>query len=201
MPDEPEFREIIAEASASGLAGRFIRAGSAVRTSGEIRPTDVVPVIAPDRKGARGAFPMRWGFVWPGRQPLANARSETAGEKPAFRESWERRRCVIPASWYYEWEHLTDSSGRRKTGAKYMIQPKGSPAAWLCGLYRTRDGLPEFTVLTREPPDDLRRIHDRMPLMLPAGKIDEWISPDGDPEDLLRFAVTETYFEKADGVR
>lgn len=195
-PDTEEFREIIAEAMSSPLARKFVHAGSAVLQSGEIRPTNVVPVIAPDRNGRQAVFPMKWGFQIPGKSLLVNARCETAAEKPSFREAWERRRCVIPASWYYEWEHLTGTDGRKKTGDKYMIQPRGSQATWLCGLYRIEDGLPAFTVLTRDPAGGLRKIHDRMPLILPKERIADWIRPDAKPGELLQYALTDMVFEK-----
>ena len=162
-PDTEEIREIIAEVQRSQLSGKFIKAGNAILTSGEIRPTNVVPVIASSRAGRRNAFPMKWGFQIPGRSLLVNARVETAAEKPTFKEAWEKHRCIVPASWYYEWEHLTGNSGQKKVGDKYMIQPKGSSMTWLAGLYRIEDGLPVFAVLTREPTEDLKRIHDRMP--------------------------------------
>ena len=153
-PDTEEIREIIAEVQRSQLAQKFIKAGNAILTSGEIRPTNVVPVIAPNRKGRTTAYPMKWGFQIPGRSLLVNARTETAREKATFKESWEKRRCVIPASWYYEWEHLIGNSGQKKTGEKYMIQPKNSTMTWLCGLYRIEDELPVFTVLTRDPTEE-----------------------------------------------
>lgn len=128
-----------------------------------------------------------------------NARAETAASKPTFRESWERRRCIVPASWYFEWEHLKGNDGRTKTGDKYMIQPKGSEMTWLCGLYRIEEGLPVFVVLTREPGEEIRFIHDRIPLILSKERIDDWIRPDGKPEELLSFALTEMMFEKAAG--
>ena len=105
-PDTEEMRDIIAEVQNSPLSRRFIHAGHAVLTSGEIRPTDVVPVIAPNREGKRTSFPMKWGFQFPGRSLLVNARTETAAQKPAFRDAWKKHRCIIPASWYFEWEHL-----------------------------------------------------------------------------------------------
>ena len=101
--------------------------------SGEIRPTDIVPVLAPDKNGNAAVYPMEWGFHLPaesgnagtphslqksGQNPgrnsgrrfgpsakgklLVNARSETAAVKASFREAWACRRCIIPASWYYE---------------------------------------------------------------------------------------------------
>lgn len=196
-PDNEEIREIIAEVQKSMLAGKFIKAGNAILTSGEIRPTNVVPVIAPSRDGRRAVFPMKWGFQIPGRSLMVNARTETAAEKPTFKEAWEKHRCIIPASWYYEWEHLVGNYGQKKTGDKYMIQPKNSQATWLCGLYRMENELPVFTVLTREPTEELRRIHDRMPLILPKELIPEWISPDTKPEKLLQYALTDMIAEKA----
>ncbi|MBP5295110.1 MAG: SOS response-associated peptidase [Lachnospiraceae bacterium] len=142
---------------------------------------------------------MRWGFQIPGRSLLVNARVETASEKPTFREAWQRHRCIIPASWYYEWEHLVGNNGRKKTGDKYLIQPKDSRLTWLCGLYRIEEGLPVFTILTREPSEELRRIHDRMPLILPEERIVEWITPDARPEAVLPFALTDMYLEKQSG--
>lgn len=139
---------------------------------------------------------MKWGLRIPGKSLLVNARTETASQKPTFSESWQQHRCVIPASWYYEWEHLTGNSGQTKVGAKYMIQPCGSSMTWLAGIYRIEDGLPVFTVLTREPSAELRRIHDRMPLILPGKLIDEWIRPDADPDELVKYAETELYAEK-----
>ena len=195
-PDTEEIREIVADVQRSLLAQKFIKAGNAILTSGEIRPTNVVPVIAPNRNGKLTAYPMKWGFQNPGRSLLVNARTETAGTKPTFKESWEKRRCVIPASWYFEWEHLIGNSGQKKTGDKYMIQPKGSSMTWLCGLYRIEDELPVFTVLTRDPVGELKRIHDRMPLILPKKLIEEWIRPETKPEELLPYALTDMVFEK-----
>ena len=166
-------------------------------TCGEIRPTNVVPVIAMSRDGKQTAFPMQWGFLLSGRSPLVNARTETAAEKPTFKEAWARHRCIIPASWYFEWEHTIDEAGKKKTGAKYIIRPKDSGMTWLCGLYRMEDGLPAFTVLTREPSEELRSIHDRMPLILPKERIGEWIDPDSYPSKLLRYSLTDMVFEEA----
>ena len=197
-PDDEDIREIIAQIQGSKLADRFVRAGSAVRTNGEIRPTDVVPVIAPDRAGEPAVFPMKWGFRLRGNTLAVNARTETAAEKPSFREAWVKRRCVVPASWYFEWEHLADPSGRTKTGDRYAIQPRNAHVTWLCGLYRMEDGFPVFAVLTREPSEELRRIHDRMPLILPKEKIREWIRPGARAEDLLPYALTDMVMEKGE---
>ena len=196
-PESDELHEILEEAKQSRLGELFMRAGSQVLTSGEIRPTNVVPVIATGKNRRSGVFPMRWGFQIPGGSLIVNARSETAAVKPTFRDAWKDHRCIIPASWYYEWEHTKTPSGKPKTGDKYAIQPKGEQTAWLCGLYRMEDGFPVFAVLTREPTQYLRQIHDRMPLILPKNMIQEWIRPDNKPEELLEYAVTDLVAEKA----
>ena len=196
--DADEIRDIVSDVQSSQLSDKFNHAGYAVLTSGEIRPTNVVPVIAPGKNGMRAAFPMRWGFQIPGRSLVVNARVETAAEKPTFKEAWEKHRCIIPASWYFEWEHLIGNASQKKTGDKYMIQPRGSTMTWLAGLYRIEDGLPVFTVLTKEPTEELRRIHDRMPLIFPKNLIDDWIRPDTKPEQILPYALNEMIAEKAE---
>ena len=115
---------------------------SAVISSGEIHPTDVVPVIASNRSGKQSVFPMKWGYN--GKTLLINARVETAKEKPTFRDDWKSNRCIVPASYYFEWEHLKANDGKTKTGDKYLIQPKDSTMTWLCGLYRFENELPHF---------------------------------------------------------
>ena len=195
---DEDIGEIVEQVQTSGLLQRFRQAGRGVLTYGEIRPTDVVPVIAPGRDGKRKVFPMGWGFRIREKSLLFNARVETASQKPTFREAWSRHRCIVPASWYYEWEHLSDGNGKTRTGGKYRIRPRDSTAVWLCGLYRIEGGLPVFTVLTREPSDELRRIHGRMPLILPKALIDPWVFPDTAPEELLPHALTDMLAEKAE---
>ena len=70
---------------------------------------------------------------------------------------------------------------------------------WLCGLYRIEDGYPVFVVLTKEPTAELSKIHDRMPLMLPKERIDEWISPTSNPDEIVQFALSDVVMEKAEG--
>ena len=196
--NEPVFKEVLEKALASSLRERFLREyAKPVITEGEVRPTDIAPVIASNRNGERSAFPMKWGFTLPGsKNAIVNARVESAAEKPIFKEAWQRRRCIIPASWYCEWEHFTAPDGKKKTGDKYMIQPRGSHTVWLCGLYTFENGLPVFAVITREPAGEVSRIHDRMPLILPEERIDEWIRPETRPELLLPYALTDMVPEK-----
>lgn len=164
---------------------------------GEVYPGSIAPVIASSRSGHKTCFPMIWGYRLEHRPLLLNARVETASVKPLFALSWKAHRCVIPASWYYEWEHFMRPNGKRESGEKYMIQPSGARITWLSGLYRMEDGLPHFVILTRPPSEELSFIHDRMPLMIREDDIDEWISPDGKPDEIAYRAVTDLCFEKA----
>ena len=192
--ESPELRPIVEEMNRSPLMRKW-QDKAKVKSYGEIFPTDVVPVIAPNRSGLRTVYPMKWGYS--GKSLLMNARSETAAEKPTFRDDWARHRCIVPASWYFEWEHYPGSDGKKHTGDKYMIHPKDCAVTWLCGLYRIENGLPVFVILTREPGETLRFLHDRMPLIMPEELVTEWIRPDRKPEELLPGALTDMDFEKA----
>ena len=186
--ESPELRPIVEEMNRSPLMKKW-QGSPGIVTYGEVRPTNIVPVVAPDRSGKKAVFPMKWGYS--GRALLMNARTETAAEKPTFREDWKKHRCAVPASWYFEWTHFPGGDGKMHTGDKYMIRPRDGGITWLCGLYRIENGLPVFVILTREPGEEIRFIHDRMPLILPEQCIDAWISPETKPEDLLDKALTE----------
>lgn len=193
IDNTPEMQSVAEAMNRSPLLEKFAPS-SRVVSRGEIRPSDVAPVIASAKSGRRAVFPMKWGFT--GKTMLINARSETAAVRPLFREAWRSHRCAVPASWYDEWEHLVSEDGKKRTGDRFSIRPKGASQAWLCGLYRMESGLPCFVILTREPADQIRFIHDRMPLMLPGEYVDAWIRPDTEPETLLGAAVTDLAYER-----
>lgn len=75
----------------------------AVKTSGEIFPSETVPVIATSKAQKIMPFAMEWGYSTADGNRLINARSETAAQKPTFMDGMLHRRCIIPASWYFEW--------------------------------------------------------------------------------------------------
>ena len=192
MEESPELRPFVEAARHSALGRRMVsQLGRPLVTSGEVRPTDIAVVSAPNQHGQRTVFPMVWGFS--GRSTLLfNARVETAGQKPTFRESWERRRCIVPASCYYEWEHFQSPDGKKKTGDRYTIQPQGETITLLAGLYRMeeKDGMliPHFTILTREAAEEILFIHDRMPVILNARDAAAWIDPKTDPATVRTIA-------------
>ena len=177
LPGTPDLEYIMEAAKRSPLLRRFVRGrkilhvqrelftedsadcSSILKTAGEIRPTDIVPVLAPDKSGRPSVYPMQWGFRLPPRKEgakdmlLVNARVETAAEKAAFRDAWISRRCIVPASWYFEWEHFTDEHGRRKAGQKYAICPGPFPEIPLPGNppeEYTQAALPPHTELSDE---------------------------------------------------
>ena len=203
MELSPELRPYIDRAFHSPLKDRMVaKMGRPLVTEGEVRPTDIAPVVAPDNSHRPTVYPMIWGFTNPqeGGKPLVNCRVETAGFKPFWRESWQRRRCIIPCSYYFEWEHYTTIKGEKKAGQKYMIQPTGALITYLAGLYDIKewDGLkyPVFTVLTREPGEEIAFIHDRMPVILGKENAKTWMDPGRDPKEVVKNALTDMYYEK-----
>jgi putative SOS response-associated peptidase YedK len=199
---DKELKPFIDEAQNASFAQQMMISLSRPLTmSGEIRPTDIAAVIAPARNGQRSVFPMQWGFSINGlKTPIVNARIESAAEKPTFRDSWYRRRCVIPASWYYEWQQYKTSDGKTKTGEKYAIQPQNSKVTWLAGLYRFEElngfKYPVFVVLTRDPSESVSGIHDRMPVILPENAVGDWIALNGNPDEIVNSAITDLVLEK-----
>ena len=178
--------------------------------SGNIRPTDMAAVFAPNKQGNMAVFPMIWGFTLEqSSKPLINCRIETADQKPVWKDSWFRRRCVIPASWYYEWGIPPSEIGYHNINEqhkikkeKYAIQPEGSEITYLAGLYRFEEHrgvqIPMFAVITRVAVAPISDIHDRMPLILGKDNLNEWVRPDGDPGKIAKKALTKMIMEKAE---
>ena len=150
-----------------------------IKFSGEIFPTDIVPVIA----GTNKYLPMRWGFTGFDKRPLINARSETALMKATFREHMRNRRCLVPASGYYEWKR----EGSKKI--KHRIYVPDEPI-YMAGCYRQEQGelLPRFVILTKAAGQGLEEIHDRMPVIVPNEYAGEWLS--GNVEHSFTFVLT-----------
>ena len=170
------------------------RKGQTVKT-GEIFPSDTVPVIANSKSLQPSPFAMPWGFTMPDGKLIINARSETAAEKPMFRDGMQQRRCLLPASHYFEWEK------RQREKIKYAIKPSGSDMLFMAGLYRIEGNKARFTILTRTPADSISFIHDRMPVILPREATRDWLNPQYNALDVLQAAVTEMTFVPVDGVQ
>lgn len=148
-----------------------------------IAPTTVVPAIRPRRETpGREAVALQWGLVpfWSkdaaGGARLANARAEGIAAKPSFREPFRRRRCLVPASGFYEWQTI----GKLKF-PWYFERRDGSPFvfAGVWDHWRAPDGgvLETFSLITTTPNDIVARVHDRMPVILPDAAWDAWLDP------------------------
>ena len=146
-----------------------------------IAPTQPIVAIM-EEQGMRVAKLVRWGFVpgWvkdPREFPLLiNARAESMAEKPAFRDALKHMRCVIPASGYYEWR-----TGPDKTKQPYYITMADDEPMALAGLYSIWVGpdgeeVDTAATITVAANPDLAVIHDRMPAILTAETIDDWLN-------------------------
>lgn len=155
-----------------------------IKTHGEIRPTDTIMTLANGQSMQQGVFAMKWGYTMPDGQPMFNARSETASVKSLFMDGMKQRRCLIPASCYFEWE----KRGREKI--KHAIATKGSPMIYMAGIYRREGNQAACSILTREAADCIAHIHHRMPVILPAEAIGDWLNIRYDANDVLRAAQT-----------
>lgn len=198
MEMSPRLRPIVEAATSSKLYRDNVeKIAKPLITQGEVFPDSLVPVIASSKAGQKTVFPMIWGYHVEGiDRVIANARAESAAEKPMFRDGWAMHRCIIPASWYYEWEHIPTASGKTKAGNKYAIMPSGSVLTCLCGLYRMESGFPHFVILTREPSTSIATIHDRMPMILSETDAGSWIDPKVNPHVLLEAVLTDMVAEK-----
>jgi putative SOS response-associated peptidase YedK len=147
---------------------------------------------------------LRWGLVpfW-AKDPsignrMINARMETIGEKPAFRQAFAKRRCLVPADGYYEWYPTEQKSKAGKPLKQpFFIRPKDGSVLAMAGLYeiwrdptRDEDDPQRFrwtcTVLTTSAEDELGRIHDRMPLLVEPERYAAWLDPFRNDQDGLR---------------
>ena len=162
-----------------------------VKTSGEIRPGDTVPVLANSPSLQPGAYAMRWGYTLPDGKLLFNARSETAADKALFQDGMAQRRCLIPATCYFEWEH------RGKDKIKYAIAPENNDMIYLAGIYRKEGNRAACTILTREPAESIAFIHNRMPVILPAKAVRDWLNIRYDAVDVLKAAQENMQYRPA----
>lgn len=146
-----------------------------------IAPTADVLVVREDREGQRFATRLRWGLVpfW-ATDPsigskLANVRAESVAEKPAFQNAFQRHRCLIPASGFYEWKPV---AGRK---LPYYIRPADNGVFAFAGLYETWSSpegrLHTCTILTTDANALVRDIHNRMPVIVEPENYGRWLDP------------------------
>jgi len=146
-----------------------------------IAPTQDAPVVVREEEIVLKL--MRWGLIPPWAQDesignrMINARAETLAQKPSFRQPFERRRCLVLADGFYEWK----KTGGAKIPYRFVV--KGDEPFAFAGLWerwRKPDDteLHSFVIITTEPNELAREIHDRMPVILAAEHYDRWLDPD-----------------------
>jgi putative SOS response-associated peptidase YedK len=177
-------------------AGRELAGGP----GGDDRGVDDTPAVARELRVVRWGLVPSWAKDVSIGSRLINARAETLSEKPAYRRAFARRRCLLPADGYYEWQVRPAAPGPAGQGAagsgtvgKKVKQPffihrgDGGPMAFagLYELWRDRavpDGDPDAwlwsaTIVTTSAPDELGQIHDRMPMVIAPGSWADWLDP------------------------
>lgn len=162
-----------------------------------VAPTETVDVVRLGKDGGRELVRMRWGlvpFFW--KKTLKdlpatfNARAETLAEKPMFRDAFKRgRRCIVPASGFYEW------TGEKGAKTPHLFTAAdGSPILAFAGLWdrwrepATGDEILSCTLVVSGASDWMAPYHDRMPVLLAADQFDAWLNGTGGA-DLLKPAT------------
>ena len=163
-----------------------------------VAPTKRIYAVM-DHKEERELRLLRWGLVpfWAkdvkGGARLINARSETVAVKPAFRAAFAKRRCLIPAAGYYEWQPAPDSTAKQPF---YIYRTDGGILAFagLYELWRNQE-VPEDhedawywsgTIITTDATDEIGRIHDRTPMVIAPADWADWLDPaNAEKEHLL----------------
>lgn len=157
--------------------------------------TDIAAVVPNPGSPGNLVRMLRWGLVPPwdrgdgGRPQMINARAETVLEKPAFREAFRHRRCLVPADGFYEWQ-------KRDGGSQpFYFRARDHRPLALAGLWESREqpGDRRFdtcAIVTTTANATLRPVHHRMPVILPATAWKAWLGADPDEAvDLLRLLV------------
>jgi putative SOS response-associated peptidase YedK len=160
-----------------------------------IAPTQYVAVVR-ETGAPREVAMLYWGLVpgWAKEKSIGarmiNARAETLAEKPSFRSAYRRRRCLVLADGYYEWQR----SGAVKQ--PYFISFRDDRPFGMAGLWErwrdpgSGDALESCCIVTTTPAASLAHVHDRMPVILPGAAYDEWLDPDnGSTGELQRLLL------------
>ncbi|OJF91780.1 SOS response-associated peptidase [Alkalibacterium sp. 20] len=155
---------------------------------GEIFPTTENIVLLPNRR----LHPVKWGFEPSfAKRPLINARAESVLEKKTFKEPFAQKRCIVPATYFFEWQPI---EGQKKKDKK-KIAVKDVPIfsmAGICERYTDENGDSYLTyaILTTDANDQMRPIHDRMPVILNPEDEKSYLDLETDPEEVQKMLMT-----------
>ena len=162
-----------------------------------IAPTQEAPIVRRGEDGRRELAMARWGLLPPfAKAPadgarMINARAETVAQKPAFRTAFRRRRCLVPADGFYEWQKL--SEGPKPEKQAWRIGLKGGAPFAFAGLWELwRPPQPEaggeallsYGIVTTEANAAIAKIHERMPVILAEADYVRWLDPEAQPDSL-----------------
>lgn len=148
-----------------GAIVQDIDARMARNRAGDIYPSQTAPVIC-GKGGRLWGTEMKWGLAGRDKKLLINARAETALDRPTFSESVRKRRCIIPARHFYEWD------GQKQ---KVVFSHGDQRALYMAGFFRMEEDGAHFIILTTAANDSVRPVHERMPLVLEAEELAPWI--------------------------
>jgi putative SOS response-associated peptidase YedK len=159
-------------------------------------PQSMQPVVRMDRDtGKRAMALLRWGLVpfWAKDAKFGyttiNARAEEVASKPAYREALKKRRCLVPADAFYEWQRIDAKTKNPFAIALRSREPYAFAGLWERWSPKEGEALETFTIVTTDPNELMETIHNRMPVIVEKGDYDRWLEP-GDaehpPVDLLR---------------
>ncbi len=146
-----------------------------------IAPTQIVPVVRLNSAGRRELALLRWGLIpsWSKDVKIAyraiNARAETIATAPAFRAAFKKRRCLVPATGFYEWKKLDDGNKQ-----PYFIGMRDGSSFAFAGLWERWDKgealVETFTIITGEPNSLVAQLYDRMPVILDPNDYEAWLN-------------------------
>ena len=168
------------------IASRCQTSSDNILRVGDIRPGERTSAIIMGRSKPL-VVPMTWGIQ--GKSGLIiNARKETIWEKPSFRHLIQNRRCLLPASCFYEW----DSEKHKAT-----LSGKDDEMLFLAGVYQAEPEGGRFVIITAPADETVRPIHDRMPVRIPESLISAWLSDAESAKELLDSATVPLRREQA----
>lgn len=147
-----------------------------------VAPSQEVPAVRAGPEGREGVL-LRWGLVPPWAEDLRfgyrtiNARAETVDRRPAFRAAFRRRRCLLPATGFYEWQRLN----RHKQ--PYLVRLRDRELFAFAGLWERWVGpegetVESCAIIVTDAPPPLARVHDRMPVILDPEAHEAWLDPE-----------------------
>lgn len=135
---------------------------------GEIFPTNQAPVLQLIDNKIEPELAV-WGFPrFNANGVIINARSETADKRPMFRKSLYQRRCVVPSTGFFEWSQDTQK-------VKFRFSMPNEGALYMAGIYNEYKGEKRFVILTTAANLSVSDVHNRMPIILPNDKVEDWI--------------------------